>query len=168
MVDRRLKRIDLRLCILVFLFLISGCTKSTPPIPSGFVDLLLLSPEEIEIGGKEYLLESKLWLDLMPGTGVGNPPLIAVMQILTADASEIPSSLDADWLWVIRDKKEVWEARFSAESTPTNSHKLEKVARGESPWGPRTLVDVVVRLVDTQTGEMYLLKASNQLIGTVF
>jgi len=45
---------------------------------------------------------------------------------------------------------------------------LEKIVRDGPYWGPDISVDVVVRIVDKESNNMYLLKASNQLIHGIY
>jgi hypothetical protein len=124
----------------------------------------LSAPEQVEIDGRKYVLETYMWRDFMPMCPPDGKPLIAIIWVTAVDSLEIPSSLGANRLWIIKDK-EVWETKFTDEQhQPYYDFQLEKIARDGPKWGPKIQVDVVVRLVD-KGNKTYLLKASNQWIG---
>jgi len=158
--------IVLIISVLVACILISRCeifesSGSTLPI-----DELLSAPEQIEIEGRKYVLETSLWRDFIPISPPDGKPLIALIWVTATDSLEFPSSIGADRLWVIKDEKEVWETEFSNEERPQEpyrKHQLEKIARNGPKWGPGIQVDVVVRVIDGENNT-YLLKASNQWI----
>ena len=151
-------------CLLVLTasILISAWRCSKPSGPSVPIETLLSAPEQVEIGGRKYVLETFLWRDFMPFCPPDGKPLIALVWVTAVDSVEFPSSLDANRLWVIKDKK-VWETKFSNEERARYPYKLEKVARDGPKWGPKIEVDAVVRMID-RGKRTYLLKASNQWI----
>jgi len=141
-----------------------GVSESSEPTIS--IDTLLSAPEQVEIDGHRYVLETYLWRDFMPNCPPDGRPLIALIKISTADSSEFPSSIDTDRSWVIKDEK-VWETKFSKEKVPPEfpgDHKLKKIARNGPKWSPEIQVDVVVRIIDTQNNKTYLLRALKQMI----
>lgn len=154
-----------KLGVVVVCMLISGCRSPfSPTVPT--IDMLLSSPEQIEINGRKFTLETYLWRDFMPPTPPNGRPLIALIWVTAVDLSPFPSTLDANRLWVINDQ-EVWETEFSDEEIPKDpnrKHQLEKIARNGPKWGPDIYVDVVVRIIDYKN-KTYLLKASSQYIG---
>jgi hypothetical protein len=133
------------------------------------IDELLSAPEQIEIDGREYVLETFLWRDFMPGPDM--PPdgssLIAIIYIVEIDSLLFPTSLDADFLWVIKDDVDEWVTELEDDETSTEDYKLRKIARDGPKWGsetePNVLVDVVVRVVK-EDGSTYLLRAADQPI----
>jgi hypothetical protein len=128
--------------------------------------MLISSPEQIEVDGRKYILETYLWRDFMPISPPDGKPLIALIRVTALDLMPFPATLDADRLWVINGQQ-VWETEFSNEELPENPnrrHQLEKIARSGPKWGPGLYVDVVVRIVDYKNKE-YLLRASKQYIG---
>lgn len=140
---------------------VCGCSK--PSGPTILIDTLLSAPEQVEIDGRKYVLETSMWRDFMPFSPPDGKPLIAIIWVTATDSLTFPSSVDVCRLWVIKDK-EVWEARFSGEQRGSyDDFKLEKVARDGPKWGPKIEVDVVVKLVD-RGKKTYLLKASNQWV----
>lgn len=144
--------------------LIFACTTSRPLGPSIPIDVLLSAPEQVEIDGRKYILETSLWRDFMPVCPPDGEALIALIWVTAVDSLEFPSSVDADWLWVIKDE-ELWRTKLSNEQRPAyDDYKLEKFAREGPKWGPKIFVDVVVRLVDKEK-RTYLLKTSDQWIG---
>jgi hypothetical protein len=125
----------------------------------------LAAPEQIEIDGREYILETYLWRDFMPISPPDGKPLIALIWVTATDSLAFPSSIDANRLWVINDEL-VWETEFSDENLPKDpnrKHQLEKIARDGPKWGPNIQVEVVVQVVDGENNT-YLLRASDQWI----
>jgi hypothetical protein len=151
------------LLALVIYTLIPGCKlfdSSGPSIPD-----LLDAPEQIEIDGREYILETFLWRDFMPVSPPDGQPLIALIWITAIDSLAFPSTIDANRLWVINDEL-VWETEFSFEERPDDPnriHQLEKIARDGPKWGPGIQVEVIVRVTDSQDST-YLLRAADQWI----
>ena len=151
--------------IALFCILIFSCKSPFSPD----IKELLSFPEEVEINGRIYTLETSLGRDLMPGRDPDGGPLIAVVWITAADQLQFPSNLDANRLWIINGQ-EVWETEFSYEERPQDpnrKHQLEKIARDGPKWGPNIYVDVVVRIID-HNNRAYFLKASNQYIGGAY
>jgi hypothetical protein len=158
-----------KLSLLLACILVSGCGADKPTKPTLPIDILLSAPEQVEIEGRKYVLETSLWRDFMPICPPDGEPLIALIWVTATDSLEFPSSINADRLWVIKDH-EVWETKFSNEARPKEpyrKHQLEKIARDGPKWGPRIQVEVVVRISEKNKGT-YLLRASNQRIGGVF
>lgn len=151
------------LVVLTACILISGCSTSNPSGPTIPIETLLSAPEQVEIDGRKYLLETYMWRDFMPIVPPDGRSLIALIWVTAIDSLQFPSWLDANRLWVIKDK-ELWETKFSNEARPRYPYKLEKIARDGPKWSPKIQVDVVVRLVDREN-RTYLLKASKQWIG---
>ncbi len=132
-------------------------------MPTWPAEALLPAPEESEVQGQTYVLETSLWRDFMPISPPDGKPLIALLRVRTKDSTEVPPELDIDWVWVINGKQ-VWEVKFSGQATRPNSFTLERVARNGPKWGPNAEVNVVVGLVYKPSKRIYLLKAPNQLI----
>lgn len=129
------------------------------------VDELLAAPEQIEIEGREYILETFMWRDFMPGpeTPPEGKPMIAIIWVVAIDSLLFPSSFDADFLWVIKDDADVWTTEFEDNETSIEDNKLKKVARDGPKWGPHIYVDAVVRIVDDEDST-YLLRAADQWV----
>ena len=134
--------------------------------PSVPLPELLSAPEAVEIDGRRYTLKPYLWRDFQPISPPDGKPLLASVRVMAEDLKEFPASLSMDKLWVIRDRREAWEADFSKESRPQNpawKHVLERIARGGPKWGPRITVEVVVRLRRGEK-ETFFLRAGRQWI----
>jgi hypothetical protein len=147
--------------------LISGCKLFESSGPS--IADLLAAPEQIEIDGREYILETYLWRDFMPPIPANGTQLIALIRVTATDSLPFPSSIDANRLWVINDEL-VWETEFSCENRPEDpnrEHQLEKIAREGPKWGPNIQVEVVVRVIDEENNT-YLLRAPDQWINATF
>ncbi len=130
------------------------------------LDELLSAPETIVIDDREYILETYMWRDFQPVAPPDGQPLIAIIWVTAVDSMAISPDIDATRIWVINDS-EVWESTFSDEERPESvpEFKLEKVARNGPKWGPHITVDVVVRVIDSITDDVFLLKAADQYIG---
>ncbi|MEK7123003.1 MAG: hypothetical protein AAB855_04065 [Patescibacteria group bacterium] len=135
---------------------------STPLTPStvSLQDLKATS-EVISINGIEYTLETNLWRDFMPISPPDGKPLIAIITVKAHGETAVPSRIDATRLWAIKGN-EIWETTFANEERFAPGDTLEKIGRDGPKWEPGTRVDVVIRVVDLQSGIQYLLKASNQ------
>lgn len=130
---------------------------------------LLEAPKQIEIDGREYILETYLWRDFMPICPPDGQPLIALIRVTAIDSLPFPSSINADRLWIVNDEL-VWETEFSDEEllqNPNREHQLEKIARDGPKWGPNIQVEVIVRVI-YEENNTYLLRASDQWIGATF
>ncbi len=132
------------------------------------LDELLTAPEQIEINGREFVLETALWRDFMPGPQAppDGSPLNVIAYVVAIDSLSFPTSLDADLLWVIKDDADMWVTALESEM-PTHNYELKKSAQDGPKWGPDIYVDVAIRVVD-QDGRTYLLRAADQLIGATY
>ena len=116
----------------------------------------------VQIAGSEFRLETYLWRDFMPIGPPDGQPLIAVLRIVTTDATRIPEGLKAEKVSITH-QGEVWTAAVKQEYPSTEPGVLEVVARNGPKWGPGVTVDVVVRLRDAR-GQTYWLRAPDQPI----
>jgi hypothetical protein len=131
-----------------------------------FIHDLRAAPEKIEINGTEYTLETDLWRDFMPISPPDGGPLVALIKVRTPGETAISAKIDATRLWVVKGV-EIWETELASWEGSTIGDTLEKVGWNGPKWGPEITVDVVVRIIDLESGKSYLLKASNQdIIGT--
>ena len=129
-----------------------------------FIHALRAAPEEIEINGTEYTLETYLQRDFMPICPPDGKPLRASIKVKAPGETAISSKIDATRLWIVKGV-EIWETELASREGSTTGDTLEKVATGDGPkWETEITVDVVVKIIDLESGESYLLKASNQYI----
>jgi len=142
----------------VFLFgIVILCTTNE------LLDELLSAPEKIEIDGREFILETYLVRDFFPPCPPGGRPLAAVITVIAIDSLQFPYSLDADYLWIIKDD-EVWGTELIDYEGSSSAYELKKLSKDEGPkWGPKIYVDAVVRVVDDEDNN-YLLRAADQWI----
>jgi hypothetical protein len=148
---------------LIIYILITGCKLFESSEPS--IQDLIAAPEQIEIDGREYILETYLWRDFMPVSPPDGQPLIALIWVTATDSLSFSSSIDASRLWVINGQL-LWETEFSEEDRPDNpnrEHQLEKIARFGPKWGPDIQVEAIVRVIDGENNT-YLLRAADQWI----
>ena len=120
------------------------------------------APARVQIAGSELKLETYLWRDFMPIAPPNGTPLIAVLRIVTTNATRIPEGLKAEHVSITY-QGEVWTAAVKQEHPTTEPGVFEVVARNRPKWGPGVKVDVVVRLRDAR-GQTYWLRAPNQPI----
>jgi hypothetical protein len=126
---------------------------------------LLSAPEQIEIDGREYVLEVYPWRDFQPICPPDGEPLRVAIWVTATDLLPFPSSIDANRLWVINGQQ-VWETEFDPQEIrlePYREHQLGKIAGNGPKWGPGIYVDVIVRVIDSDNS-VYFLKASDQWI----
>lgn len=141
--------------------LVAAC-ESVLTGPSAFLKVLQGAPEKIEMGGREFTLETFLWRDFMPMCPPEGRPLIAKTYVVASGEEEFPAWLDADYVWVINGE-EVWEEQLTNERVPGKTNEFIRIARDGPLWKPLIRVDVVVRVVDAK-GNEYLLRAADQVI----
>jgi len=127
-------------------------------------DELLSAPEQIEIGGRSYILGSYLWRGFMPICPPDGESLCGKIVIIATDSLPFPSSLDADHVWVINGE-DVWDTDLVDRKIPWGQeYRMEKSLKDNGPkWGPEIYVDVVVEIDYSEDG-IYLLKADSQWI----
>ena len=158
--------------ILVIFILILSCEAPAYMAPENSswkhpasipAESLLRAPEDVEIDGRVFVLETYLWRDFMPLSPPDGKPLIASVWVTAVDLVDFPPSVTSDRIWIVKEV-ETWEAGFSDEKRsqrPDRRHQLELVARNGPKLETGIEVDVVVRLKD---GDEYLLRASQQVI----
>ena len=135
--------------------------------PRGLIKILLICLDVVLIGIAIYFFFFQRAPDITPLTlsTVSLRDLRAAPEKIEVKApgeTAISSKIDATRLWVIKGK-DVWETEFTNEERPTTAgDTLEKVGRNGPKWGPGISVDVVVNVVNLESGKNYLLKASNQ------
>ena len=154
-----------RYFVIIVVCTLLACSR----FPDYSIDELLSTPEQIEINDREYILETSLWRDFFPGPQAppDGSPLIAVIYVVVTDSLPFPMSLDADFLWVIKDGVDVWVTELEDDEMPTENYKLKKNAEGGPKWGPDIYVEAVVRIVD-EGGNTHLLRAAAQPIGATY
>jgi len=141
--------------------LVLACS-SGPAGPTVQLKQLEGAPETIEIGDREFTLETYLWRDFFPVCPPDGRPLVAKTSVVGSGEERFPSYLDADYVWVINGE-EVWGDPLVDEGAPGDENELVRVARDGPMWKPLIHVDVVVRVVDAK-GNTYLLRAADQEI----
>jgi hypothetical protein len=138
----------------------------TPSIP---LNNLLAAPLAIELGGRQFSLETFLYRDFMPGPDRGGSLLIAIVYLTAVDGQAFPDDVDCNRIWVVNGE-EVWETTFQDEMRPRSPsylNQLEKVARNGPVWDIGTRVEVIVRVTASLKAPC-LLRATKQEIGAVY
>ena len=141
--------------LLIFLVcaFIAGCGgNSEQTIPSVPLAELQAAPEQVEIGGTEYVISpsSQLYRDFFPGlTPPDGGPLAAWVFIADNALNPVPSDIQARYVYVIKGT-EVWQSELSSEGRSTSDGPK---------WETGALVDMVVMVY--HGNESYLIKASD-------
>jgi hypothetical protein len=125
------------------------------------------APKFIEVDGVVVQLEAHVWRDFMPGllsdtathsqeSGVQGRPMTATLRVIARDGLQISQSTRVDVAWVILGDQ-VWESRPSEEQPRDSAtHEVVVTMRNGPKWPAKAVVDVVVRVVDTN-GATHLL-----------
>ncbi|NOX66673.1 MAG: hypothetical protein GXO85_13020 [Chlorobi bacterium] len=163
-----MKRVFANILISLFsLLILTQCdddiTKTAPYIPTEF---LKAAPESLYIENKVIKLSTYMWVDMMPSTDP-NPKrdYLVITYIETSDSTEFPSSVDADYVYIVYNN-EVTSSDLKYDEFYQDDFRIVKRAATEPKWGISINPDVVVRI--TYKGKKYLLQAKNQVIGAVY
>ena len=98
----------------------------------------------------------------MPISPADGKPMVAIVNIVSADSTVIPTNIDADILWVI-DSMNVWETKLIDNFNVGSVIQISKRAEDGPKWQTGISVDAVVRLV--QNDSIYhFLKVENIII----
>jgi hypothetical protein len=128
------------------------------------LDILLNSPEKLEIEGLTYSLKTYLWRNLMPGTDPSERGVQAIAKLIALEQTTFPNTLKMDSIWLIKDK-EVWQGNFLDETRIAEEpNQLEMLAIGAPVWDGEVIV--VVQL--DSNGQRHFLKAEKQKISKTF
>ncbi|MDH4212156.1 MAG: hypothetical protein OEV79_11990 [candidate division WOR-3 bacterium] len=158
------------LMLLCCVFLTAGILLTCSRFPDYEIDELLTAPEQVEIDNREFILETAIFRSFMPICPPDGDPMFARIWVVATDSLPFPSSLDADFLWVINDAHDVWVTDFEEEYTTIDDFKLEKVAVDGPKWDTfpsPVLVDAIVQLKDG-AGNTYLLRAADQVVYVIW
>ncbi len=163
-----MKRIIVYIFLVLFtipLFVQCGedITETAPYIP---VEFLKAAPESLYIENKVIKLSTYMWVDMMPSTDP-NPKrdYLVITYIETSDSTEFPSSVDADYVYIVYNN-EVTSSDLKYDEFYQDDFRIVKRAATEPKWGISINPDVVVRI--TYKGKKYLLQAKDQVIGAVY
>ncbi len=165
----------IKVCIsfaLALLFIISliSCEK-----PDVFEDTDLLnslytnSRDTINIENSEYILETYLSRNLMPGGPIpAKRPLVALIFLVNTDSLQISSDIDIRKLYVIKDRL-IWSSDPADSNDPyVPDFKLGKVSNDGPEWNTDIYVDVVAEVIDRSIDDKYLVIAKHQYIEALY
>jgi len=120
--------------------------------------------EIITIEGREFYLDTSLWINLMPPVPPEGPDLNIVAKITAKDGEDFPDGYTSDYVWLLQgDTIVVLEYVEEKPRELSGNNVMEKVATTKSKLNPETPADVVIRLID-EGGEKHYLRASGQTI----
>jgi len=132
------------------------------------------APKSVEVDGVVVQLKAQVWRDFMPGflsdtatqsqeSAVPGRPMIATLRVIARNGLQIPQRIRVDVAWVILGDL-IWESRPSEEQPrDPAAHEVAVTMRNGPKWPPKAVVDVVVRIVDTN-GATHLLASRGQKI----
>ncbi len=127
------------------------------------IDELLAAPEQVDIDGYSFVLESFLSRDVMPNPQQPEGGDLNAGVYVWSLYDNWPAWLDANRIWVIN-KDDIWDEKLVDAAGPMLPDLLTKAAKSNGPkWGPDIYVEVVVRLIN-DSGNTYLLRESDVLI----
>ena len=101
----------------------------------------------------------------MPVSPPDGKPLIAVMKVHAVGIVDFPSTVMIERIWLIDGLNIV--STSSSEEYRVDGNTLEMGFRDGPKWGPGISIDVVVKLISSDS-EVYYLKAFDQLIHATF
>jgi len=149
--------------ILLFIQCEDDITETAPYIPTEF---LKIAPESLNIEDKVIKLTTYMWVDMMPTTDPDPKRDYGIIAYIeTTDSTEFPSSLDADYIYIVYNN-DVSSSDLKHDEYYQDDFRIVKKATAESKWGYDIYTDVVISV--KYNGKKYLLKASNQFIGAVY
>ena len=160
----------------IFFSLLSVYVHANELAPDEFRKLLS-APTQLELMGRNLVLETSIWLDRMPRIFDPNRPspecskegpLNVKVSIIATNLAEFPTGVKADRLWILKGNK-WWGGSFSENESKISNNRLDTVARGCPPHFTEAdmLVDLVVRIIDDK-GNIYFLRAPDQKVQVVF
>ncbi|MBI5181561.1 MAG: hypothetical protein HZA06_01460 [Nitrospirae bacterium] len=110
------------------------------PLPDEY-EKLLSAPLQLNLSGRNLIMETSIWLDLMPRTfDPKRPssncskegPLIVNISLIATNLAEFPTGVKLNRLWVRKGDK-WWEGLFSESESKISNNRLNKIARGCPP-----------------------------------
>lgn len=149
--------------ILIFIQCSEDVTETAPYIP---IELLKAAPESLYVENKVIKLSTYMWVDMMPSTDP-NPKrdYLVITYIATNDSTEFPTSLDADYVYIVYNN-EVSSSDLKYDEFYQDDFMIVKKAVVEPKWGISIYTDVVVSI--KYKGKKILLRAKDQPIGAVY
>ena len=127
---------------------------------------LLVAPETLSVGNQNIFLSTSIYLNLQPS--VSKTPMIIPTYIETSDSSDFPLNVTVDAIYIVN-RNQIWKSYFTNETPPETElrpYRIFKIARDGPYWGPEIYVDAIVTCkIDKK---IFLLRASNQLIGAAY
>jgi hypothetical protein len=143
-------------------------TRAETPVS---LEALGRAPQSVRVDGIDLHLKAQVSRDFMPGwvsdadtePAARGKPMTATLMITARKGERLPSGIRVDAAWVIF-RNQVWRTS-AAEEQPRNEDSRQMVVSlsGGPKWEPRSIVDVVVRVVDTN-GTGHLLASRHQRI----
>jgi hypothetical protein len=157
-------------CFLLLALFITSCRKPEKTIENDAVlsSLYSTSADTLKLRGHNYILETYLYRDFFPGIGIGkNISLFADIFLVSIDSSAIPSNLDIQKLYIIKDQL-IWASSPADAPDPyLPDFKLGKLSKNGPEWDTDINVDVITMIADSITSEEYYVIARKQVIHRV-
>ncbi|MGB9763855.1 MAG: hypothetical protein ACPLZD_00665 [Candidatus Saccharicenans sp.] len=154
----------LTLCLTLILAAGSACRNPFSPLED--IDRI---PEVLMVNSAKITMEVHLYLDLMPGAHPEGSPLHIVVFLKAEGLNRFPDYIGADKVWVTNGT-ETWTTQLTNEERPYSQAEPNKIAfsaSGGPKWEVGTKADVVVRVIVSGKGDLYL-RSLNNIVGAVW
>ena len=126
------------------------------------------SYDTLIIESNRFVLDAFLWRDFMPKSPPDGKPMISVNWLIEVDSIKIPDNIDLIKQHVIYNDL-IWISKYENESRPTQPvYKIEKISREGPKWGPEIYVDVISKVRDSNTNNVYYIRIKNVHVGRTY
>ncbi|MBN1416906.1 MAG: hypothetical protein JW973_17545 [Bacteroidales bacterium] len=113
------------------------------------------------IESNKFVLDAYLWRDFMPISPSDGKALISINWLRDIDSIEISDNIDLIEQYVINNDS-IWISKYENESSSTQpKYKIEKISKDGPKWGPKTYVDVISKVCDSNTNNDYYIRIKN-------
>lgn len=131
---------------------------------SKLAEELKTNPEQINLGGKNFILSSYIWRDFMPIQEEGGSGLFVVAQLVSTDSSTIDNQV-VPLRHFLMNENEIWKSTFTEVRRP-QPFLIEGFVAGGPKWAPAIRVDLVMEV--QFDGRIYRILAKNQPINATY
>jgi hypothetical protein len=110
--------------------------------PDGILD----APTVLSVNDREYILDAFIWRDFMPSTDPGLQLLMAAIDLVDQDSTDMADNVALEFLWLVKGDT-TWATTFTDEGRLNLGYKLHEMARNGPEWEIGAQVDVVVKVL---------------------
>lgn len=170
----KMKR-NFRYLIVIISLALSGIAMVSCEKPKVFEDEDLINSlyqkvfDTLSYEGSDYVLETYLYRNLMPGGPIPEKrPLISILYLTNIDNFEINKNLKPEKLYVIKGKLIYKDTPDYREDNTLPVYKESYICREGPEWETDIIVDVIIKIIDKSTNENFYLISRDQLIEKVW